>query len=165
MMPNAANPAQENARILIACESLYTWLSLGLRAVLGQPAQHPHPLDAWRADAPISLFLGSRTDTSQLVSIPKALLQDLPQGAATSQLGTSAGGSSTTLLGDDSVQRLAAFDCAAPIHDAVAFQDPPGGLRHASFILRMQQVQRCNCLAVGSPSIGSLVYIPLLSFG
>lgn len=34
MMPNAANPAQENARILIACESLYTWLSLGLRAVL-----------------------------------------------------------------------------------------------------------------------------------
>ncbi|KAL3140168.1 hypothetical protein ABBQ38_004444 [Trebouxia sp. C0009 RCD-2024] len=78
------------------------------------------------AEGPISLFLGSRTDTSQLVSIPKALLQGQAQGGATSQLAPPAEGSTKPLLDDDSVQRLVAFDCAAPIHDAVVFQDPPG---------------------------------------
>lgn len=92
----------------------------------GPTIHSDHPAGACCAEGPISLFLGSRTDTSQLVSIPKALLQGQAQGGATSQLAPPAEGSTKPLLDDDSVQRLVAFDCAAPIHDAVVFQDPPG---------------------------------------
>lgn len=78
------------------------------------------------ADSPIQLFLGSRTDTSQLLSIPRALIQGQAQHAGASQHADPAEGSSQQLLEADSVQRLPAFDCAAPIHDAFVFQDPPG---------------------------------------
>lgn len=106
-----------------------------------------HPFHACCAEGPISLFLGSRTDTSQLVSIPKALLQDQPQGGATSQLAPPAEGGSKPLLDDDSVQRLAAFDCAAPIHDAVVFQDPPGRARcMRSCCAICSTPHRCICL-------------------
>ena len=95
-------------------------------------------MDACLADAPISLFLGSRTDTSQLLTIPKALIQDPAQDVApgTSQPAGLAEGSSQQHLEADNVQRLAAFDCPAPIHDAVAFQDPPG---------RARILQSCVC--------------------
>ena len=85
--------------------------------------------DCALADCPIQLFLGSRTDTSQLLSIPRALTQDQALPAGTQQDADAAEGCSKQVLEPDSVQRLPAFDCAAPIHDAFAFQDPPGEAR------------------------------------
>ena len=89
-----------------------------------------NPHESALADGPIQLFLGSRTDTSQLLSVPRALIRDQASAAGTSQHADPAEGSSSKqVLEPDSVQRLTAFDCAAPIHDAFVFQDPPGEAR------------------------------------
>lgn len=110
------------------------------------------PHDCALADCPIQLFLGSRTDTSQLLSIPRALIQDQAPPVSTSKHADAAESSSKQVLEPDSVQRLPAFDCAAPIHDAVVFQDPPGGARtphpHACFATCRRV--RCSFASSGS---------------
>ena len=82
----------------------------------------------FNADEPILLFMGSRTDTSQLLTIPKALLQEPTQGDGAVRKAAPANRSTGLHLENECVQRLAAFDCPAPVHDAFAFQDPPGAL-------------------------------------
>lgn len=59
-----------------------------------------------------------------MLSLPREMVD--AQGNSDLQLPAESGDSSKQQEGQSRVRRLAAFDCAAPLHDAFVFQEPPG---------------------------------------
>ena len=71
----------------------------------------------------VQLFLGSRTGSSQLVTLPTHLLQR--ERSSTEQPAAATSGNSEP-ISTVVVQKPAMIDSSAPIHDAFVFQEPKG---------------------------------------